>query len=83
MKGDVLTRLKRLEDALKQGDGVIIVEAVAVRNTKHVTEPCRGFAAHCLIPYYHSRRVCLAAFPKVPPACFPCPGLSDLRWANS
>ena len=28
MKGDVLTRLKRLEDALKQGDGVIIVEAV-------------------------------------------------------
>lgn len=28
MKGDVLTRLKRLEDALKHGDGVIIVEAV-------------------------------------------------------
>ena len=28
MKGDVLTRLKRLEEALKQGDGVIIVEAV-------------------------------------------------------
>lgn len=31
MKGDVLTRLKRLEEALKQGDGVIIVEAVPGR----------------------------------------------------
>lgn len=28
MKGDIATRLKRLEEALKQGDGVIIVEAV-------------------------------------------------------
>lgn len=28
MKGDVLTRLKRLEDVLKQGDGVIIVESI-------------------------------------------------------
>ena len=28
MKGDVLTRLKRLEEALKQSDGVIIVESI-------------------------------------------------------
>lgn len=28
MKGDIATRLKRLEESLKQGDGVIIVEAV-------------------------------------------------------
>lgn len=28
MKGDIATRLKRLEESLKQVDGVIIVEAV-------------------------------------------------------
>ena len=28
MKGDIAMRLKRLEEALKQGDGVIIVEAI-------------------------------------------------------
>ena len=28
MKGDIAMRLKRLEDALKQGDGVIIVESI-------------------------------------------------------
>ena len=42
MKGDVLTRLKRLEDALKQGDGVIIVEAVPGGDTVKTVEALKS-----------------------------------------
>ena len=43
-----------------------------------VSKSSSSVILHC----HHSRRVRLAAFPKAPPACFPCRGLSDQRRAN-